>query len=57
VIVEFGSAKVLAFEVPADPTEATPTVRAQPFTCAFANGDCPYRGSADATAKITLPED
>lgn len=54
---EFEPEKVLVFEVPADLTEATLTVKAQPFNCAFAGNDYPYRPTGEATVKITLPED
>jgi hypothetical protein len=54
---EFDSRKTLVFEVPADLTEATLTVKAQSFNCAFAGDDYPYRATGQATVEITLPED
>ena len=54
---EFDSEKMLVFEVPASLTTATLTVKAQPFNCAFAGDDYPYRPTAEAAVEITLPED
>ena len=54
---EFETRKVLVFEVPASLTEATLTVKAQTFNCAFAGDDYPYRATKEATVRITLPED
>ncbi len=49
--------KVLVFEVPADLTEATLTVKAPTFNCVYAGDDYPYRPTKEATVEITLPED
>jgi len=54
---EFESERVLVFEVPSSLTEATLTVKAQPFSCASGGNDYPYRATAEATVEITLPED
>ena len=56
-MTEFDTRKVLVFEVPASLTEATLTVKAQSFNCAFAGDDHPYRATKEATVEITLPED
>jgi hypothetical protein len=56
-MVEFESEKVLVFEVPASLTDATLTVKAQPFSCRSGGIDYPYKSTADATVEITLPED
>jgi hypothetical protein len=48
---------VLVFEVPSGLAKATLTVKAQPFTCAFAGDDLPYRPTGEAAVEITLPED
>jgi hypothetical protein len=56
-MVEFESEKVLVFEVPASLTEATLTVKAQPFSCRSGGIEYPYRATAEAAVEITLPED
>jgi hypothetical protein len=54
---EYDQQKTLVFEVPAELTDATLTVKAQSFTCESGSIDYTYRATADATVEITLPED
>lgn len=54
---QYDEQKTLVFEVPAELTDATLSVKAQSFTCESGSIDYPFRATGEATVEITLPED